>query len=68
MPNVTLHLTPVVVARQDGGTFLHDFGGMEVEIATMWALSEFTVENGATHIVPGCGAAHPAACCVPRSV
>merc|ERR1719456_573592 len=33
---------------------LHDFGGeLELEVSTMWALTDFTEENGATRVVPG---------------
>merc|ERR1712190_422424 len=33
---------------------LHDFGGeVELEVSTMWALTDFTEENGATRVVPG---------------
>lgn len=40
--------------HQDDGFAIHDFyGEVEVEISTMWALDEFTEENGATRVVPG---------------
>ena len=27
--------------------------GMELQVSVMWALNDFTLENGATHVVPG---------------
>jgi len=33
---------------------LHDFAGeLELEVSTIWALTDFTEENGATRVVPG---------------
>ena len=26
---------------------------MELQVSAMWALSDFTIENGATHVLPG---------------
>ena len=40
--------------HQDAGAFLMDFKGqVDLEISTMWALDDFSVENGATRVVPG---------------
>ncbi|MEM7018749.1 MAG: phytanoyl-CoA dioxygenase family protein [Pseudomonadota bacterium] len=45
--------------RQDlhrgNGLWGHDFSGhgLELQIETMWALTDFTAENGATHVLPG---------------
>ena len=40
--------------HQDDGFCLHDFGDeLELEVSTMWALTDFTEANGATRVVPG---------------
>ena len=57
-----LHLTQIIdigpgekaqSIHRDRWAFLHNFQGTEVEISTMWALTEFSEANGATRIVPG---------------
>lgn len=58
-----LHLTQIIdigpgetpqSIHRDKFAFLHDFGGeMEVEVSTMWALTDFTEINGATRVIPG---------------
>ena len=37
------------------GMWLHDFqnAGLDIQVEVMWALSDFTAENGATHVVLG---------------
>jgi ectoine hydroxylase-related dioxygenase (phytanoyl-CoA dioxygenase family) len=39
--------------HRDDTPFPIDFAGMEVQIGVMWALNDFTEENGGTRIVPG---------------
>jgi hypothetical protein len=39
--------------HRDDSLYPIDINGMELEIGVMWALNDFTVENGATRIVPG---------------
>jgi hypothetical protein len=59
-----LHLTQVIsLSPGQGGQPMHrdqwawdQFPfppGKEVEVAAIWAMSEFTEENGATHVLPG---------------
>lgn len=58
-----LHLTQIIdigpgerpqSVHRDRWAFLYDFNqGSEIEISTMWALTDFTEENGATRVVPG---------------
>ena len=41
--------------HRGNGLWVHNFAGhnLELQIETMWALTDFTEENGATHVVPG---------------
>ena len=39
--------------HRDDSLYPIQLAGMELEIGVMWALNDFTEENGATHIVPG---------------
>ena len=41
------------VPHRDDSMFPYDKGGHEAMINCMWAVSDFTKENGATHLVPG---------------
>ncbi len=44
---------PQQVIHRDDLMFSFDHPGREAMINTMWAVDDFTVENGATHVVPG---------------
>jgi ectoine hydroxylase-related dioxygenase (phytanoyl-CoA dioxygenase family) len=59
-----LHLTQLIdIAPGEPAQMLHrdhwawDFfpfpAGFQVEVSTMWALTDFTIENGATRVIPG---------------
>ena len=41
--------------HRGNGLWVHDLAGcgFDPQIETMWALSDFTEENGATHVIPG---------------
>lgn len=41
--------------HRGNGLWVHNFAGhqLDLQIETMWALTDFTEENGATHVVPG---------------
>jgi hypothetical protein len=39
--------------HRDDSLYPIDINGMELEIGVMWAFNDFTVENGATRVVPG---------------
>ena len=39
--------------HRDDGIYPISIQGMELQVSAMWALDEFTRENGATHVAPG---------------
>lgn len=40
--------------HRGNGLWQHDFGiGLDPQVETMWALTDFTADNGATHVIPG---------------
>ena len=41
--------------HRGNGLWVHNFAGtgLDLQMETMWALSDFTEENGATHVIPG---------------
>lgn len=39
--------------HRDQNCYSHRVPGIEFEVVALWAFDEFTVENGATHVVPG---------------
>lgn len=41
--------------HRGNGLWVHDMAGdrLDPQIETMWALTDFTVANGATHVIPG---------------
>ena len=41
--------------HRGNGLWVHDLAGdgLDPQIETMWALTDFTLENGATHVIPG---------------
>ena len=41
--------------HRGNGLWVHDLAGdrLDPQIETMWVLTDFTVENGATHVIPG---------------
>jgi ectoine hydroxylase-related dioxygenase (phytanoyl-CoA dioxygenase family) len=39
--------------HRDDGIYPMHIGGVEWQISALWALSDFTEENGATHVLPG---------------
>jgi putative sterol carrier protein len=41
------------VLHTDAGIYPIHIQGMELQVSAMWALTDFTVENGATHLLPG---------------
>ncbi len=41
------------VLHRDDGMYPLRIPGMEMQVSVMWALDDFTIENGATRIVPG---------------
>ena len=41
------------VLHRDDGIYPIGIQGMELQVSAMWALDDFTRENGATHVVPG---------------
>ncbi|MYF11840.1 MAG: phytanoyl-CoA dioxygenase family protein [Gammaproteobacteria bacterium] len=41
------------VLHRDDGIYPLSIQGMELQVSAMWALNDFTVENGATHVLPG---------------
>jgi putative sterol carrier protein len=41
------------VLHTDAGIYPIHLQGMELQVSAMWALSDFTEENGATHVLPG---------------
>jgi putative sterol carrier protein len=45
------------VLHTDDGIYPLHIQGMELQVSVMWALTDFTRENGATHVLPGshCG-------------
>lgn len=47
------------VLHQDDVIYPIRIPGIDLQVSVMWALTEFTVENGATHVVPG---SHRAEC------
>lgn len=63
-PKFQLHLTQVIsLSPGQGGQPMHRdqwawdqypfIPGREIEFAAIWAMSDFTAENGATHVLPG---------------
>jgi ectoine hydroxylase-related dioxygenase (phytanoyl-CoA dioxygenase family) len=43
----------VQVLHTDAGIYPIHIQGMELQVSAMWALSDFNLENGATHVLPG---------------
>ena len=41
------------VLHRDDGIYPIRIQGMELQVSAMWALDDFTRENGATHVLPG---------------
>ena len=41
------------VLHRDDGIYPISIQGMELQVSAMWALDDFTRENGATHVLPG---------------
>ena len=41
------------VLHRDDGIYPLSIQGMELQVSAMWALNDFTAENGATHVLPG---------------
>lgn len=41
------------VLHTDDGIYPIHIQGMELQVSAMWALTDFTRENGATHVLPG---------------
>ena len=41
------------VLHRDDGIYPLSIQGMELQVSAMWALNNFTIENGATHVLPG---------------
>lgn len=41
------------VLHRDDGIYPLSLAGIELQLSAMWALQDFTVENGATRVVPG---------------
>jgi putative sterol carrier protein len=41
------------VLHTDAGIYPIHIQGMELQVSAMWALSDFTMDNGATHVLPG---------------
>lgn len=41
------------VLHRDRWAYIYDFEAIEPRISTMWAIDEFTAENGATRVIPG---------------
>ena len=41
------------VLHRDDGIYPLSIQGMELQVSAMWALTDFTIENGATHVLPG---------------
>ena len=41
--------------HRGNGLWVHDFSGtgLDPQVETMWALTDFTHDNGATHVIPG---------------
>ena len=39
--------------HRDDGIYPISIQGMELQVSAMWALDDFTPDNGATHVVPG---------------
>ena len=39
--------------HRDRWTYRHDIADVETQLNTMWALTDFTAENGATRLIPG---------------
>ncbi len=39
--------------HRDDGIYPISIEGLELQVSAMWALDDFTLENGATHLVPG---------------
>ena len=39
--------------HRDDGIYPISIQGLELQVSAMWALDDFTLENGATHLVPG---------------
>ena len=54
-------MTAIEILPGEDGQALHrddtiypiDLAGMELQIGVMWAINDFTAENGATRVVPG---------------
>jgi ectoine hydroxylase-related dioxygenase (phytanoyl-CoA dioxygenase family)/putative sterol carrier protein len=41
------------VLHRDDGIYPIHIQGMELQVSAMWSLTDFTIENGATHVLPG---------------
>ncbi len=41
------------VLHRDDEIYPHRMPGVEFQVAALWAMDEFTIENGATHVIPG---------------
>ena len=41
------------VLHRDDGIYPLSIQGMELQVSAMWALTDFTAANGATHVLPG---------------
>ena len=41
------------VLHRDDSIYPHHIPGIELQVSVMWALNDFTLDNGATHVVPG---------------
>lgn len=41
------------VLHRDDEIYPHRMPGVEFQVAALWAMDDFTIENGATHVIPG---------------